>query len=761
MLMLHPPRTSQSDPQREWSEQLSGVFDLARAVRLIRRQFWIFLAFTVLGLSVGVAYISVAEPLYKATSSILINTRAIRAAEGASGAAMAPLDKNDPYVDNQVEVIKSDSVATAVVRKLDLTNNPLFNQEGFFGSITESLKNALGGWLNVALPEPQSEEAMLEFDIARLQAGLDVGRVMSTSVIDISYTIANPDLAADITNAYAASYLEDQIALRQSMSTQAQSRLEDRIAELSRKALAADLAIQRFRTDNNLVTAGGKLITDQQLSELNTQLTLARAETARTEARYSRIQSILDLGRADAMVGAALEDPIINSLRAKYLDTSKREAELSSRLGADHIQSANLRDEMLQYEKLILGELKRIAGSYRNDSEIAKAKEQSLKDGLAGLAGVSATENDLTPKLRELEREAETLRTLHRDLLQRFLEASQPAAFPSAEVRIISTASVPMFPSYPRKSLTLAISLVGGAILGALAGLIRELSDQSLRTGTQIREELGVEFLGSLPDVTPPVSENPSTGADQMAERREIAPPPMMRYVVQAPLSRYAETLRGVKVAIDSSLQHAPIKVIGISSVLPDEGKSTTAKNLASLIALQGARTLLIDADLRKPGLTRAIAPKAKLGLVHALIERVRPEDMILHESDTGLLFVPAAGQNLRLDTSSLLTSPSMRELMGWAKERFDYIVVDLPPIGPLVDVRAFAPQLSALLVVAEWGRTSAHAVREIALADKTTRDVCCGIILNKVDTKLARRYEPLVTWQSEEKLNRSYYQEA
>ncbi|WP_445503111.1 Wzz/FepE/Etk N-terminal domain-containing protein [Microvirga sp. G4-2] len=758
MLMVQPSHSPPSRPQREWSDQPGGAFDLANIVALIRRQFWIFVSITILSIAAGIAYIFLADPQYTATSSILINTRATRAVEGTSGPSVFPADKNDPYVDNQAEVIKSDSISLAVVRKLDLTKDPLFTQDTLLGSVTKAVIVVVDNWLDLPAPGPLSDGDMQEIAVMHLQKGLDVRRVMNTSVIDVSFTSVDPTLAARIASAYADAYLEDQFATRQDISVKARSWLESRIQELSRKSLAADLAIQRFRAENNLVTAGGKLITDQQLSELNTQLTLARAESARTEARYLRIQSILELGRTDAMMGTALDDPVVNSLRSKYLDASKRESELSARLGPEHIQAVNLREEMRQYEKLILGELKRIGDSYRNDYEVAKAKEQSLKDGLAGLAGVSAAESDLTPKLRELEREAETLRTLHKDLLQRFQEANQLESFPIADARIITDASPPLLPSYPRKALTLAISLVGGAMLGAGIGLMRDLADQSLRTGGQVRNEIGVEFLGNLPNVTPAASPHSSPTSNELAERREFSPPPIMRYVVQAPLSRYTETLRGVKVATDFYLQDEAAKVVGITSILTDEGKSTTAKNFASLLALQGARTLLIDADLRNPGLTSAIAPWIEIGLVQALVEQAHPDDLILREPDTGLFFLPVAGRSLNLDTSNLLTSPRMRELMNWAKERFDYVVIDLPPIRPIVDVRAFAPQLSALLIVAEWGRTSARVIREVVLADSIIRDACLGVILNRVNTRILPKYDSLGTRKDEEKFDRNYY---
>jgi polysaccharide biosynthesis transport protein len=761
MLMVEGLKVPSMDPRREWLDPPGGGLDLRGLLAIFRRQFWLFLVLTILGGIAGAVYITLAAPLYTATSSILINTQALRAVEGASGPSVVGADKNDNYIDNQAEVIKSDSIALSVVRRLDLTNNPLFLQRGFLGSVIGYVTSAIDQWFDLTAPEPLSDDALRMLVVARLQAGLEVRRVTNTSVIDVYYTTSDPVLAARISNTFAAAYLEDQFETRQEMSTRSRSWLEDRIKELSEKSLAADLTIQRFRAENNLITADGKLITDQQMSELNTQLTVARAETSRTEARYVRIQAVLDAGRTDTMLGATLEDPVVNNLRSKYLDVSKRESDIAARLGSDHAQAVTLRDEMRQYERLISGELRRIADSYRNDFEVTKVREQSLKESLASLAEISAAESDLTPKLRELERKAETLRTLHKELLQRYQESGQLESFPIAEARIISDAWTPFAPSYPRQSLVLAISLFGGALVGAGIAFLRDFGDQSLRTGGQVREMLGVEFLGNLPKIVPCTDISSPPKHEELAKKHECYSPPMMRYVTQAPLSSYAETLRSVKVAVDYGLQGEPSKVIGITSALTDEGKSTTAKNFANLLAMQGARTLLIDADLRNPDLTRTIAPAAESGLVEALIEHVAPESLILREVDTALCFLPAAGGQSFVDTSNLLTSPPMRELLQWAREQFDYIILDLPPIGPVVDVKACAPLLSALLVVVEWGHTPSQLVRDVVLTDKVIRDTCLGVVLNKVDTNALPKYEPLSSLERQkQKSYRRYFHE-
>ena len=215
-----------------------------------------------------------------------------------------------------------------------------------------------------------------------------------------------------------------------------------------------------------------------------------------------------------------------------------------------------------------------------------------------------------------------------------------------------------------------------------------------------------------------------------------------MHFAIDKPLSRYTETLRAAKVAADIALQDEKVKIIGVTSLLPREGKSTTAKNLATMLARQGSRTLLIDADLRNPGLTCALSPHSRRGLVEVLMDGVPLQDVLTSEKDTNLFFLPAVIQTRISHTADLLASPAMRALLRAAGELFDYVIVDLPPTGPVVDVRAAADLFSGFVFVIEWGKTARKAVRTAFETDDRVRDRCIGVVLNKVDEGKLGRFE-------------------
>jgi succinoglycan biosynthesis transport protein ExoP len=675
-------------------------------------------------------------------------------AKNGDAATMTGTGFDAAAVDSQVEVIKSGKIGLAVVEALKLNNDPrhmMSDGDMLFqaiGTIRSAIKRVLSDPELSDLLAIDEEAVGKQNALDKLQKNLTVQRVARTHVLRVHYLSSDPQLAARIANGFAEAYLTDQLDSKYEATKRASSWLQERIEELRTGALSSDLAVQKFRVDNNLLAPQGVLVSDQQLSELNSQLILARAARAQAEARYRRIRSILDSGQTDAAVSEALDNPVINKLRSSYLDASKKESEFSKQVGPNHIQTVRLRGEMIEYERLIFDELKRIAESYDSDFQVAKAREQNLNESLSGAAGISAGANVTLVTLRQLEREAETYRNLHQTFLQRYQETVQRQSFPITDARIITAASVPTESSHPRRSLILVLSLMFGGVAGIGLGAFFEFRDRAFRTGDQVRSDLGLEFLGMLPLVqVKRLRQSPlRTLRRLMAGKRgpegevELSSS-LMRHVLDSPLSQFAETLRSVKVAIDLTLVDRP-KVIGVVSVLPEEGKTTVAMNLAALIAHQGASVLLIDGDMRKPGLTRSVAPRAKRGLVEALLDKQPLDGLYVTEPESKLTILPGGGSRRVTHTSELLSSPSMAQLLRKAQKSFDYVIVDLPPMGVVVDVRAVAPMLEAFVLVTEWGHTIRKAVRSTLTTEQGVREKCLGVILNKVDADKLRRYE-------------------
>ena len=718
--------------------------EIERLLSAARRQVSVVIACSLIGLVVGIAYVMTAVPQYTAATSLLIDNRRVRAVQDAYDVMQMGLE-GASAVDSQVEVVKSDSVALAVVEKLQLDRDPEFNMKPKPGLLATVMT---WFWTAVGLPPPEVQEYVIsEAEKHRmladqLRANVDARRVPRTLVLEIQYRSADPDKAARFANAFADAYLFDQLEAKYDATRRASQWLQDRMAELKHQVLTTDLAVQKFKADNDLISSGGKLVSEQQLTEVNSQLVSARADVSRAEARYERIKIILGGHQTDALVTEAIGNQIIEQLRSKFVNAAKREAELSARLGGDHGSVISLRMEMREYERLMFEELGRISEAYRSELDIARAREKSLRESLAGLVGTAVSANETLVALRELEREAESYRNLYQSFLQRYQEVVQQQSFPITDARVILAAQRPFSPSHPRKFRMIMLAMVLGGGFGVALGALREFRERSFRTGDQVRRELGFEFLGMLPVISSPTKAAlQGRGAGTGGERSLSRPQPVMRYVLDHPLSGFAETLRAVKIAADLTITR-PVKVIGVVSVLPGEGKSTVAKNLASLLAHLGTRTLLIDADLRNPRLTTSVAPNAKEGIVEAVLKGKPVRDLVLREDDSSLALLPAAIGTRIPHTSEFLASAGMKSVLRQAADDYDCVVVDLPPLGAVVDARAMAAQIDGFLVVVEWGKTARRLVRSMIGTEHQISERCLGVVLNKVYMSALKYYE-------------------
>ncbi|KQT61793.1 hypothetical protein ASG54_23235 [Aureimonas sp. Leaf460] len=713
----------------------SSFVDLDHIFAMVRRQLWVVLVGLVIGAMVGVAYLLSAVPLYTATSDILIDKGQSKIVDELASASGVFQDEAEML--SQVELLKSDQIADGVEKRLSLSENAVFmaGNPSVLRSAILGIKSLVALVTGDDALDLDEEATTREEAKALLQKNLTVERVGQTYVLRLGYTSVDPELAARITAAYGEAYLDDQLQAKYEATRRASGWLQDRIAELKEQSYNADLAVQQFRNDNGLIASGEQLVSQQQLNQINSQLIESQAQTSESKARLDQINAIIATGRTDSVVGDALSSQTINTLRDKYLDTARRETEIRGKLGSGHVQAVRLRSEMKEYERLIFGELRRIADSYQSNYTVALEREKSLEASLARVVSVNASDNTMQVKLRELERESETFKSLYDNFLQRYQQTVQQQSFPITDARIITPASVPDKPSAPKTPIVLAMFMALGVAAGTGSAALREYRDRFFRVGAQVRTELETEFLGYTPIV-----KSQTTRTDAVVPSL-WAPGGMAAYVRQHPMSGFTETLRNVKVAVDLAMPDLSCKVIGVVSCMPTEGKSTISANLGCLLAMQGAKTLLIDGDLRNPGLSRMMAKKPDAGVVEVVLGQAPANATILADSDEKLSLLPTILKRRVANTAEILASPSMANLLTGFRSEYDYVVVDLPPLGPVVDAKAFAGRVDAFVFVIEWGRTSRMLVRNILMNNPVFHEKCLGVILNKADNSKMKFY--------------------
>jgi uncharacterized protein involved in exopolysaccharide biosynthesis len=510
--------------------------------------------------------------------------------------ADVPLDTTQ--FETQIEVLKSDNIGLSVVKNMHLAEDA-----EFVGARRRIWGPLFGGGSAETSTQDSEDRQSQAFDSFMRQRA--VSRVGRTYVLDIAFTSLRPERAAEIANGIADAYIEDQLEAKYQATRRASKWLQDRIAELREQVTAVDRAALDYKEKNKIIdvavapspgstNTSTRSLEEQQVSELSSQLSTARAASTEAQARFDRIQEILKLDISDASVVDSLRSEIVTRLRNQYLDLAGREGILSARYGSDHQAAVNLREQMNQIRQSIGDELRRIADSSKSDYEIARARENSIKEKLADIVSDARITNRERIGLRELESSAQAYHAIYDNFLQRYMEAIQQQSFPITETRVIGAATAPKIKSSPRASIVLAIAGLIGVFLGRAIAVLQEALDRAFRSTRQIQEVLNANCLAVLPllNASPrsPAFRLPRLQR-QDAERGVVSPSEpndVFRHAALKPFSPFAESFRSIKVAADIGAADQQNRVIGVTSTMPNEGKSTVASNLAELIAHVG-----------------------------------------------------------------------------------------------------------------------------------------------------------------------------
>jgi polysaccharide biosynthesis transport protein len=796
-----------SKEQSETSRELAGSDSITAAealqsiVSFFRRQSSVFLFATFLTTALGVIYLVTARPIFTGQAQLLIDTHKVQGLQVSPQRPFIPVDT--PQVESQVGLLKSENIASAVIEKLDLVQDPEFIKPG--GGLLAAISSFVSGEFVSA-----DQAAPSEFELSRAAMGafkkrLTVTRIPQSYIIQIDFQSYNAERAAEIANAIADAYIVDQLEAKYKATRLAGGWLQDRIKELRAQVSDAERAVVQFRTKYNIVSTGGRPLLNQlQVNELSSQLTIARANTAEARARLDRINSVnkTDLSAQslpDASFGATVTDTLKNEIVTKlwgqYLDLAALERNFSGKYGPDHSAVANLRIRMREIRTNIFEELKRLGETFKSDYEIAKQRELELQKELAFAVSNSQVTDVNSVALTELESTAQSSKTVYENYLRRYMESVQEESFPVSDARLISPATRPLSKSSPKAFIVLPIAALVGMVLGFGIGMWRDLSERVFRSIQQVESRLHANCIAfvpladlksqksdassSMPDATRRASsivkrllslnlhsdahgpsgavKTPASGFDEDAKVAVLTPSAesevkslgrriarndrLLWSVVDAPLSRFSEAIRSIKLAIDMNGAFKANRVIGFTSSLPNEGKSTIAFSLAQLMAQVGTRTILVDCDLRNPSLTRALAPRARRGLIDVLTEKVEFEKAIWKDPSTNMVFLPAAMKFRFANSNEILSSVPMKKLFEKLRERYDYIVVDLPPLAPIVDVRAATQIVDSFVYLIEWGQTKIDVVEHALGQAQEVYDHLLGVVLNKVDMKSFGRH--------------------
>jgi exopolysaccharide transport family protein len=706
---------------------LADQLDLRRLFNIFRRRVRLFGAIAALVFLAAIFVTFTATPMYTATANVMLDTRQEQVVNVEAVLSGLPADSS--VVDTEVEILKSRRLAERVVNALQLSQDPEFNSELAPPSVLSNIKDSVLGVISSAKPrdipdDPVAQQKAQERIVDAVLGRLSVRRAGLTYVINVSFESESPTKAATIANKFAELYLLEQLEAKFDATQQANSWLNSRLEGLRQQVLSDEAAVQNYRIANNLLSAAGTNLTETEISNYNQSLAEARAQVAEDEARLSTARSQLSRGSTGDDLGEALSSPVIQKLREQRATVSAKVADLQGRYGERHPEMLTANRQLTDIDAQIQAEIQRIISNLEAQVQVSRQRAAAISGSLSNARGTLVGNNQAQVRLNELERTAEASRTLYESYLNRYKETSSQQGIEQSDARVVSSATIPTGQSSPKVPLNLALGLVLAMGCGLGAVVLAEMLDSGLATAEDVEHRLEVSYLGAVPLLA------------SVAEGKMGSP---IDYVIDKPLSSFAEAFRNLRASVIYSRLGEPVKVVAITSSLPGEGKTTTSVCLARSAAQQGLKVILVDCDLRRRSVNRLFGAEPTKGLIEVLAGEASLDEVLTTDQVTGARLLPLAKSSMT--PKDVFGSAAMDRLLEELRRTYDLVILDTAPVLPVADTRVLAPKADVVVFLAHWRKTPQHAIEAAFRLLSGTGAHLAGVALTQVDMKQQAKY--------------------
>lgn len=751
--MSRIPVTSKPPSASDWESAtesgLSRPMTAANTVDLLRsgvRVLWrgklVLLACLMAVLVPTVIYLQQVKPLYTAVAEVMIETP-----DGGD----TLLDRSygvrsrltDAAVTTEAEVLASTPLLERVIDKLGLAEDPEFNTRLRVQTAWDQavkLANPIN-WLPDDWRTANRDQAVLSPEarqrierariVAAVQRRLEVKAQRRSFIITVQFTSESREKAARVIAALTEAYLLDHLEQGLDETRRLSKWLSDRLEVLRGDVTAAEAAAETFRAANGLRREGDRKLTatGQQLTELNSRLVLARTELAQKQARLDQVRALARGQGGIATSYDVLQSPLIQNLREQEAVKSRELSDLNMTYGDRHPRLIGIRADLGDLRGKIQLEIEKIAAAVANEVAIAAAGVRTLESEITGLRQRSNQAGDAEVRLNELERQAESSRSIYEAFLSRFKREAEQEKIQRSKARVLSPAEIPVQPSFPQKPATLAVAGLLALLAGAGLVMLLERLNNRVRSADEAEALTGVATLAAIPALP----------------RAIIAGPQPERAALAKSRSAFADAVRSLRTALllsddtPATDQTPRGRLTLVTSSAPKEGKSFVSLSLAQMFARSQARVLLIDADVHRPRLHAALGCSGEIGLAQVLNGEVELAAAVQREPGDAFDFLPAG--SLAVDREEALRGDTVERLFETLAAQYDRIIVDSPPVLAIADTRVLAARVDQVLFLVRWNSTPRDAVRNSIRLLQDAKAPLAGVALVQVDRRRHASY--------------------
>jgi capsular exopolysaccharide synthesis family protein len=689
---------------------------------ILRKHQWLILSFMLAVVTIVAIATFRMQPVYVATARIEMDRENANILPFQGSDSYDFMMDLENYIETQSKILTSETLALQTIRNGGLTTRPEFSSPG---GPSEAI--ASGSLANQKRPP----------ELAGFLGSLSVKRVPNSRLMDVSFESTDPLLAAKIVNVHIATYIEQNFRSRYDATTRATTWLTDQLEELKIKVQKAEDARIAYERQNQIWTIDDKQnITTQRLSDVNRQLTDAQSERMKKESLYQFAKS----GNLDAVPQVQSNTGLVDLLK-KRTDASSQYNDALSQYGPNFPKVQRLQAQLKDLDDSIEKEKQKILAVLESDYREVQQRETLLTQALDVQ---KAEANQMAEKLVEyniLKREAEANKTLYDGLMTKFKETAISQSLRSSNIRVVDPAMIPSTPARPAKTRNVTLAFIVGLVGGIGLALLREYLDNTVKTPDD------VETLARLPSlaVVPQFAGSNGTAKKQRLLQGFAANGHEKRIELVAqhlPKSQMSEAFRALRTSILLSQADHPPQVILVTSALPREGKTTAAANLAVTLAQLGDRTVLVDADLRKPGVGRLLnLGSGKYAGLSSYLAGVSSLDLVTvpHPAIPNLAAIPTGP--LPPNPADLLSSHKLAEAIAELRTKYKFIVIDSPPVMAATDAVILSVLADGVLLVVRSGETPKEAFTRTRDLLNSVKCRILGVVLNAVDSSAPDYY--------------------